>query len=149
MKKIIGICAGLLILAGLVYVGISTFPESKRNLECYIVFYRGDGLKPEVPIEYKGIQIGKVKDVEVRSDGEVFVKIFIHKKHRSVVRTGSIFELKRRAFGSPDVFISLEKPGDSSNPLIKNGEVVKMPKTFMDKLDDIKEKIKGKIREDE
>lgn len=117
----------------------------KRDLEFYLVFGRVNGLEIGSPIKYRGILIGKVVDIEIKGEEEIFVKVSINKKYRKLIRVGSEFNLTKESIFSSQRFISLDKIGDPENPTISNGEVIYMKKTIWDKLEDLTDIIKNDI----
>lgn len=65
----------------------------------YTIVNSASGLKPGMPVLYKGIAIGRLSKLELSKDDRVIVKFYVKKEYASKIRKGSVVVIKSSLLG--------------------------------------------------
>jgi len=73
---------------------MATVACGERPLEIDVEFDRVDGLRSGDPVAYRGVRIGRVREVRLDDQGRARVGIRIHPDHRELITTTCRFRLR-------------------------------------------------------
>ena len=87
----------------------------------YTYYYNGDGITKGQKILYKGVEIGKVTDLNLNDDNRIYVRFFILKQYADRVKSDSVVRLVLSIMGGSTITIT---PGEVGGLVLPNNAYV-------------------------
>ncbi|NNM81431.1 MAG: MCE family protein [Burkholderiales bacterium] len=132
------ILLGIALVAGVIWLGAGA--EYRKSYDRYLVYMNESvaGLNPNAPVRYRGVLVGKVKDISIEADRPESVRLLLEIEKGMVIRRDTVATLKSQGLtGIAAVELSGGKP-DSPVLVAKDGEkypVIHSEPSLMTRLD--------------
>ena len=129
---------GIALIAGVIWLGAGA--QYRKSYKDYLVYMSESvtGLNPNAPVRYKGVSVGRVRDISIAPDRQESVRLLLEIEKGIVIRENTVATLKSQGLTG---LASIELSGGSAqSPLLqpRRGEkypVIKAAPSLMSRLD--------------